>query len=75
MDGSRERLEARRPAGRLLRSPRQEMMRPPFAAGRQRDGARERAEGDIAERERCIWMVRVRGEERAEANMIQSPGK
>lgn len=72
MDGCRERLEARRPAGRLPRSSRQEMTEPPFPVSRQRGWSKR----DRCGRHCCIWMG-VGGEEGEETNMIQSsePGE
>lgn len=77
MDGGRERLEARRPAGRLLRSPRQEMTEPPFPASKQQGWSKRDRCGRRSEWGCCIWMVHVGGKEGEEANMIQSsePGE
>jgi hypothetical protein len=76
MDESRERLEARRPAGRLPRSSRQEVMRSPFPVSQQQgwskgDGCRRHCETGF-----YIWMGWGAGK-REEATMIQSfePGE
>lgn len=60
MDENRERLEARRPARRLLRSSRQEMTRPGFPGSRQWERVREmHAETSAG---RSLWMLNVGGE-------------
>lgn len=75
MDGCRERLEARRPAGRLPRSSRQEMTEPPFPVSRQ--GGWSERERDVGDTAASGWRGGGGGEEGEEANMIHSsePGE